>query len=177
MSRFDNYFINSTIKSNDTINKHYDSCGCIIISELNLLENIIIEKHIQFCKSHYKIFIKKNKNNNLLISNINYIYNKKNNKYIFTEKSVPKLNKQKSYENIQTILLKTHSPNNTSNNFSEQILNFGKYKNKTYEYVYCNDKIYCYNLAFWKNTNFKNKKILNFIKYIKNQILLETNNE
>ena len=42
-----------------------------------------------------------------------------------------------------------------------------KYKNKTYEYVYNIDKLYCYHLAFWIDIKSKNTNIIDFINYIK----------
>ena len=161
--------------SNDTINKKYDTCGCIIFSELDLLENIILDKYLQLCKSHYN-----NCSNKSL-----YHYNKKVNKYILNSDNKPiSINYNKSYENLQGIISKTYlkselkSINNNSVqislDFNNKLLQFGKYKNKTYEYVYYNDKIYCYNLAFWNHKEFKNKKIINFINYIKNQIIIES---
>lgn len=152
----------------DTIDKFYESCGCIKISELDILQNIIIDKYIQICKLHYKQYIKTNKK-------FNYIFDKKLNKYILSNQIKHKLLKSKSYENVQVSLLK-HIHNNSINNLEHlTLLNFGKYKNKTYEYVYYTDKVYCYNLAVWKNIDFKNKKISNFIKFIKKQLLLEYN--
>ncbi len=151
---------NNILTINDTINKKYHSCGCIIISELDILENIIQEKYLQLCKNHYKKCNSKSF----------YSYNKKINKYIYHSNNNI-INYSKSYENLQGII----SNNNNSNNKEFNILlNFGKYKDKTYEYVYYNDKLYCYNLAFWNNKEFKNKKILNFITFIKKQLLSES---
>lgn len=160
-------FNNKNITSKkDVIDKYYESCGCIKTSELDILQNIIIDKHIQLCKAHYKLLSNKK---------LHYIFDKKVNNYILSKNNKPKLLKSRSYENVQTTILK-HIHNN-SINVSEQytLLNFGKYKNNTYEYVYYTDKSYCYNLAFWNKHEFKNKKILNFIKYIKKQLLLEIN--
>lgn len=176
---------NFTISNNkkDTIDKFYESCGCIQISELDILQNIIIEKYIQLCKLHYRSYNKIN-NKSKFSNKTNYIFDKKLNKYIISNHNKHKLLKSKSYENVQGSLLKyiykksysnpiDYGNNNNLDNLN--LLNFGKYKNKTYEYVYYTDKVYCYNLAFWKNNEFKNKKILNFIKFIKKQLLLEYN--
>lgn len=176
----------SSYHNNDTINKKYETCGCIIISELDILENIIHDKYIQLCKQHYKTNTNK----------ISYYYNKKNNKYIYNMNSLPNnlynnishnistkpSNLSKSYENLQGLLynslnkkLDTNLNNLNNQNINYQTLvSFGKYKDKSYEYVYYNDKLYCYNLAFWNIKEFKNKKIHNFITFIKNQLILES---
>jgi hypothetical protein len=148
------------ITINDTINKKYHSCGCIIISELDILENSIQEKYLQLCKNHYKKCNAKSF----------YSYNKKINKYIYNSHNI--INYSKSYENLQGII-SNNSNNNSNNKEFQTLLSFGKYKDKSYEYVYYNDKLYCYNLAFWNNKEFKNKKILNFITFIKKQLLSE----
>lgn len=114
----------------DSINKTYKSCGCIFISELDIIDNTINEKYIQICKSH-------------------------------------------SVHKSKIINLNTNVKNVVSPEF---YLNFGKYKNKSFSYVYNIDKLYCYNLAFWNNNyNYKNNNHSNinqFITYIKNQISL-----
>ena len=135
----------STDLSKDSINKTYKSCGCIYVSELDIIDNIINEKYIQICKIHL------NSQRNSLIN-----YSKNN--------DIP-----------------------TSPASPEFYLNFGKYKNKSFSYVFHIDKLYCYNLAFWNNTlnqhsinniNCKNTdvnkgiNINQFINYIKQQISL-----
>lgn len=165
-------------RSNDAINKKYDTCGCIIVSELDILENIIQDKYLQLCKLHY----------NKCLNKSIYYFNKKINKYILnSDNKIVNINHNKSYENLQAIISKSYSKNelnninNNSDHFTKmliesnnKLLHFGKYKNKTYDYVYYNDKLYCYNLAFWNHKEFKNKKIINFINYIKNQIIIES---
>jgi len=164
-----NHSINDNNLYHNMINKKYKSCGCIIISELDILENIIQDKYLQICKDHYK-------HNNKINNNIKYSYDKHSNKYIYNptinkENNQKNLYKSKSYENLYNIIY-----NNTKNiKNSNTLVNFGKYKNKTYEYVYYNDKLYCYNLAFWNNKNYTNQNIQNFIQYIKNQLLMESN--
>lgn len=120
--------------STDYINKTYKSCGCIYISELDIIDNIINDKCIQICKIH-------------LINNRNFSYN-----------------------------LLYNNKNNIVSTRPELYLNFGKYKNKSFSYVFNTDKLYCYNLAFWKkknnNINCKNININLFINYIKQQISL-----
>ena len=169
---------NNSKNLNDTINKKYETCGCIIISELDILENLLQDRYLQLCKLHY---------NNCCNKSM-YHFNKKINKYIINSSNKQAtINYNKSYENLQGIISKTYlkselqSITNNSNNLvnlslncNNNILQFGKYKNKTYEYVYYNDKIYCYNLAFWNHKEFKNKNIINFIEYIRNQIIIES---
>jgi hypothetical protein len=170
--------------NNDAINKKYETCGCILISELDILENIIHDKHIQLCKQHYKKHIEKS----------SYYYNKKLNKYIYNQnkssnstnisnnKNINSINVNisKSYENLQGLLYNNLTKKSDSNlniiknSEYQTLVNFGKYKDKSYEYVYYNDKLYCYNLAFWNIKEFKNKKIINFINFIKQQLLLES---
>ena len=117
--------------SKDLINKIYKTCGCILISELDIINNTLNEKYIQLCAVHY--------------------------------------HKTQSITNIITNELTKSNKNIIIN---ESYLNFGKYKNKTFNYVFQTDKLYCYNLAFWKpqQGNYKNININEFIKYIKNQI-------
>lgn len=127
--------------SKDLINKIYKTCGCILISELDIINNTINEKYIQICPKHYQ------KTESIL--------------HIVNNKSV-----------LSQIDLKKNIIINDS------YLNFGKYKNKTFHYVFQTDKLYCYNLAFWKNNTinmntYQNTKKINineFIIYIKNQI-------
>lgn len=123
----------------DLINKTYKTCGCILTSELDFINNTINNNYIQLCDLHF------NKT-----QPINDVLKK--------ELSNNKLNSNNIY--------KTQSINNSC-------LNFGKYKNKSFSYVFQNDKLYCYNLAFWKNfKDYKNPNILQFIKFIKDQITI-----
>ena len=49
---------------------------------------------------------------------------------------------------------------------------FGKYKYKTFNYVYNNDKLYCYKLSFWDDNIYnKNTNITDFIDYIKKSVI------
>lgn len=144
---------------NDILNKNYNSCGCISISKLNLIENVVNDYNIQLCKTHYLLSNEKS----------NFKLNKKNKLYTLIEKKNTNLKKKKisfnnSYENLKLLI------NNSINNesiYSNKLIKFGKYKNKTYEYVYNIDKIYCYHLAFWAEIESKNTNINNFINYIK----------
>lgn len=203
ISYFDSVTTSRKSKLHDIIDKKYKSCGCILISELNIIDNIIQDKYIQLCKSHY---------HSLNINKLSYELNKKTNNFILKKKSNKDesiliehkkdnlsiikdskaiLYNSKSYENLQAIifkcianfkhtdLLEIKKNNLTLDNYknpsnSETLVNFGKYKNKTYDYVYYNDKLYCYNLAFWNKKDFKNQKILKFIEYIKYKIILES---
>lgn len=143
----------------DILNKNYNSCGCISISKLNLIDNIVNDYNIQLCKTHYLLSYDKN----------NFKFNKKNKLYTLIEKKNTQLKKKKisfnnSYENLKTLI--SNSINNETL-YSHKLIKFGKYKNKTYEYVYKIDKLYCYHLAFWVDINSKNTNIINFINYIK----------
>jgi hypothetical protein len=123
----------------DLINKTYKTCGCILVSELDFINNTINNKYIQLCNSHF------NKT-----QPINDVLKK--------ELSNNKLNSNN--------LHKTQSINNSC-------LNFGKYKNKSFNYVFQIDKLYCYNLAFWKNfQDYKNPNVIHFINFIKTQITI-----
>jgi len=117
--------------SKDLINKIYKTCGCILISELDIINNTLNEKHIQICTNHYQ-----------------------------------------QTQSITNIISNELSKSNKNIIINESYLNFGKYKNKTFNYVFQKDKLYCYNLAFWKTKNqyYKNININEFIKYIRNQI-------
>jgi hypothetical protein len=150
------------INNTDIVNKSYNSCGCIYISQLNILDNIMHDQYIQLCKNHY--LQSKDK--------VNYKFDKKNKLYTLNEKRSDSLKKKKisynnSYENLKQLINDNSYENNL---FSNKIIKFGKYKNKTYEYVYNIDKIYCYHLAYWKDTNLNNSNINNFINYIKLQV-------
>lgn len=127
----------SELNSKDLINKKYKACGCIIILELDIIQNILNERYIQYCNTHYQ--------QTQSITNI--ISNK-----VFDYQS------------------------NLNNNIiiNESYLNFGKYKNKTFNYVFQTDKLYCYNLAFWNNKHYiyKHININEFIQYIQDQITI-----
>lgn len=152
-----------TYNHNDIIDKQYNTCGCIILSKLDINENIIIDINIQYCKLHY---YKRKLNNSL-----NYVYDYKIQKYLLISENVKKNNNLKSNDQNSMKYDKTDKTNNTNNKVI--LMDFGKYSNKTYDYVYNNDKMYCYKLAFWNNNIIKNKKITNFINFIKRQILIE----
>ena len=108
-------------------------------------------------KRGHKIITKKSKNNTTV-----FVYGS-NCRYILNEKKSSPLKKKKlsynnSYENLKLLI----NDNNTENKlFSNKIIKFGKYKNKTYEYVYNIDKLYCYHLAYWKDNNLNNSTLLN----------------
>ena len=136
-------------KSRDQINKTYKTCGCIFISELDIINNIINDKYIQYCQKHTITTIQSNIKRSILSRN-------------------------SSRNRLTDTLESTISKANTfdKNNNLEYFLNFGRYKNKSFNYVFQNDKLYCYNLAFWKNNNceYKNININLFIQFIKTKI-------
>jgi hypothetical protein len=146
----------------DIVNKKYNSCGCIFTSELNLFDNYVHDNYIQLCKTHYVSSKEKS----------NFKLDKKSKLYILIDKKEHQIKKKKilfnnSYENLKLLIndkLKSDSESN-------KIIKFGKYKNKTYEYVYSIDKLYCYNLAYWKDNNLNNTNITHFINYIKLKVL------
>ena len=78
-----------------------------------------------------------------------------------------KIHKKKFILNKQTNVYEKNMLKN------EKIINFGKYKHKSFNYVYHKDKTYCYNLTFWKKeTPTSNNNLNEFITYVKNAILL-----
>lgn len=143
---------------NDIVNKKYNSCGCIYISNLDILDNIVHDHYIQLCRNHY--LLSKNKSNyKLEKKNRLYIYND-NNQSIKKKKII--LNN--SFDNLKLLI---NDNKNINNKLSNNIIKFGKYKNKTFEYVYNMDKMYCYHLAYWKDNRLNNTNINNFINFIK----------
>jgi hypothetical protein len=145
------------MQSNDIVNKYYNSCGCIYISELNIIDNIIHDNYIQLCKTHYLLSKEKSK----------FKLDKKNKLYIINSKKTDNIKKKKiSYDNLKLLI----NDKNKNDEDSNKLIKFGKYKNQTYEYVYNTDKLYCYHLAYWKDNNLNNSNITNFINYIKLQV-------
>ena len=142
----------------DSIDKIKKDCGCVITSKLDIIENEIIESTIIKCKKHY-----------LTDSNkAQYTYNKSQNIYISNSEISNKIIKNKIKKISSDIDLLNMEDDNDSN-----IIKFGKYKNKTFDYVYNNDKVYCYNLSFWKcnqEKNISNNEIYKFINFIKAEI-------
>ena len=109
------------INNTDIVNKSYNSCGCIYISQLNILDNIMHDQYIQLCKNHY--LQSKDKGN--------YKFDKKNKLYTLNEKKSDSLKKKKisynnSYENLKQLINDNSYENNL---FSNKIIKFGKYKN------------------------------------------------
>lgn len=147
---------------NDIINKKYNSCGCIQLSQLNILENIIIDTYIQICKYHF----------NGINNKSDYIYNNKLKSYQYNDNlSLSNTHNIKNKRKIKKSLScnSTFDYYNTQSENSNKIIEFGKYKNKTYEYVFNKDKMYCYKLTYWSSYKYTNKKILDFIQFIKNK--------
>lgn len=142
----------------DSLNTEYKECGCVISSDLNIIENIIDDQIIILCKKHYIHASNKKE----------YIYNKHKSIYILNSFLSNSSNKIKIKKSVSNISLDTDC--DTSN-----IILFGKYKYKTFNYVYNNDKIYCYNLSIWNNTsiiynNVNSSNINNFIDFVKESV-------
>ena len=140
----------------DSINTAHKKCGCVISSNLDIIENIISDISIVLCEKHYK----KCKNKKA------YSFNK--NKLIYTLNSFS--SDYISKKNIKN----SPSLENLNKEINQSgVLLFGKYKYKTFNYVYDNDKLYCYNLSFWNDNIFnKNDNIYEFINFIKESILV-----
>ena len=141
----------------DSLDIEYKNCGCATSSNLDIIENIITEDIIILCKKH---FIKtKNKKD--------YVYNKNKSIYIlnsFLLKSSIRNNITNNIKNSSSFI------NLTENNKPDVIL-FGKYKYKTFKYVYNNDKLYCYNISLWNDKIYNNNKnMIDFINFIKDSI-------
>lgn len=138
----------------DSLDVKNKDCGCVITSNLDIIENIIIEQIVMICKQHY----------NNINNKKDYSYNK--NKDIFILNSF--LLKNSNINNIKN----SHSYNNLNQDFSNQdVILFGKYKYKTFDYVYNKDKLYCYKLSLWNDKIYNtNNNINDFINYIKKSI-------
>lgn len=142
----------------DSINETIKECGCVIMSNLDIIENKISESTIKICKKHYLANCNKMK----------FTFNKSQNIYIANSEIISNSIKNKFKKISSDIDLKY-------NEDKYHILQFGKYKHKSFKYVYNNDKIYCYNLSFWKYNkveDFKNKEVSKFVDYIKEEIRL-----
>lgn len=140
----------------DLINKVVKQCGCVTSSKLDIIENEITESTIKLCKNHYMTNFDK----------LQFTYNKSQNIYI-------------SNLEISSMIIKNKIKKMSSDidiNIDKDdyhILQFGKYKSKSFNYVYNNDKLYCYNLSFWKHhkiKNINNKAISEFVNYIREEI-------
>jgi hypothetical protein len=142
----------------DSIHTETKKCGCVISSNLDIIENIITDTYITLCESCFQ------KCNNKK----DYTYNKHKSVYYLNSM----ISKNSLTQNIKksASLIHIHddsdSPIDNSN-----IIQFGKYKYKTFDYVYNNDKLYCYNLSYWNNNiHNKNDNLFNFINFIKTSI-------
>lgn len=142
---------------NDMINKTTKVCGCVITSRLDIINNLVYDYPIKLCKLHYK---KKE-------HGFKYKYNK-----------LIKLYECKGYLQNKCLNIKKKEINNIKNKpkcskssssyYDDKIINFGKYKNKSFEYVYNNDKSYSFNIAFWKDISIDDdSNIEEFKLYIK----------
>ena len=132
---------NINILNFDSINKITKPCGCVITSKLDFIENEITESIIIICKEHYLTDYNK----------IQYTYNKSQNVYMSNSEISNNIVKNKIKKISSNIDISNIKNDNHSN-----ILQFGKYKHKTFDYVYNHDKSYCYNLSFWKHNELKN---------------------
>lgn len=138
----------------DSLDVKNKDCGCVITSNLDIIENIIIEQIVMICKQHY----------NNINNKKDYSYNKNKDIYILNSF----LLKNSNINNIKN----SHSYNNLNQDFSNQdVILFGKYKYKTFDYVYNKDKLYCYKLSLWNDKIYNtNNNINDFINYIKKSI-------
>ena len=111
----------------DSISTECKKCGCMISYNLDIIENIVNDTYINLCEYHYKYSQDKKK----------YSYNKQKSIYVLSSY----LSKSTTNKNIKksTSLISLHNENTQSD-----IMLFGKYKYKTFNYVYNNDKLYCY---------------------------------
>ncbi len=134
-------------RNSDLLDTTALDCGCAFTLNLDIIENNITEEYIKLCKTHYK---------------------SKNHKQTF------KLNKHTNVYEHNAIKSKNQKKNKlqySSNFYDGKILNFGKYKHKSFDYVYNKDKTYCYNLTFWKNqTPTSNNNLNEFVSFVKNAI-------
>ncbi len=136
-------------RNSDFLEKTSLKCGCIYTLNLDIIENNISEDYIKLCTTHYnpkvhKQEFKLNKHTNIYESIVNK--QKKNKKQ--RSNSI-------SYDNV----------------CDDRIVTFGKYKYKSFDYVYNTDKTYCYNLSFWKNANqTPNHNLNEFISFVRNAI-------
>lgn len=148
----------SNILNLDSINRIRKQCGCVITSKLDIIENEISESIIMICKEHYLAEYNK----------IQYTYNKSQNIYISDSEKSNNIIKNKIKKISSDIdLLNIREGNNC------KIIEFGKYKDKSFDYVYNNDKSYCYNLSFWKHNkikNVENKAISEFVNFVRREI-------
>lgn len=149
---------NCSILNLDSIDQITKPCGCVITSKLDFIENEITESIIKICKKHYLEDHNK----------IQYTYNKSQNIYISNSEISNNIVKKHIKKISSDIDLLNMEKENNSN-----ILQFGKYKDKSFDYVYNNDKLYCYNLSFWKHNqikNIENKAISEFVNFVRSEI-------
>lgn len=111
--------------SSDQINKTYKTCGCIFISELDIINNIINDKYIQFCKNH-------NSTNNKLNKLINY--NSKDN--------INKSNNYNCESNLNFGRYKNKSFNYVFQNDKLYCYNLAFWKNNNYKYKNININLF-----------------------------------
>jgi methionine synthase II (cobalamin-independent) len=146
----------------DSIDKITKKCGCVITSKLNIIENEITEYMVIICKKCFLIGYNKMP---YTYNKMQYTYNKSQNVYISNSEISDIIIKKKIKKISSDIDILNIKNENNSN-----ILKFGKYKHKSFDYVYNNDKIYCYNLSFWKHNNIKNEAISDFVNFVRDEI-------
>lgn len=137
------------LKNLDLIESIVNSCGCEYTLTLDIVENIVSEHFIKICKTHFKTKLHKQ----------TYVLNKQLNVYECKTFKTTSQNRIKARRLSNSI-----SPD-------AKTLNFGKYKHRTFDYVYNKDKTYCYNLSFWnKKANAGDSNLNEFINYVRNAI-------
>ncbi len=105
----------------DLIESVVNSCGCEYTLTLDIVENSVSEHFIKICKTHYKQKLHKH----------NYVLNKQHNVYECKTFKTSNQNRLRAKRLSNSI-----SPD-------AKTLNFGKYKHRTFDYVYNKDKTYC----------------------------------
>lgn len=129
--------------SNNSSNE-IQKCGCIIKNTIDLFNNKISNDHIQVCHNHFK----------QLSNSSRSLYTTKQKKSLYTVKTNNK------------ILVRSLSENDVN---KKNILNFGKYNGKSFEYVFSNDKFYSARIYNMIIRDAKNTNIISFQKFLNNK--------
>ncbi len=149
-----------TFSSNSLLDNTYENvlekitlrCNCIISKELDISNNSINKRYLQICKNHYCP---------KLISKNEYIYIKSKKIYVYKKYTLNKRCSQSSSSSEEL--------NDDDEQMDNNIIDFGKYKNKSYKFVFNIDKKYCYHLSFWKKNNYQ-ENVNKFVSYVKQKI-------